>query len=154
MLIIASLIFLGILLMLIEMLLIPGVGVAGVLSLASLTASCWYAFSHMGTKAGIIATLIVICLLIVMLVYILREKTWKRFELQTEIQSRTNDDPDKVTVGQQGQTLTRLAPIGTARFDGLSCEVKSADGNMIGPGVQVEITSIEENKIFVKPINL
>ena len=153
MLIIASLIFLGILLMLIEMLLIPGVGIAGILGLASLAGSCWYAFTALSTKAGIIVTLIVICLITVMLICILRAKTWKKLELNTEIQSKVNEDSEKVSIGQQGKALTRLAPMGTARFENLTCEVKSSEGNMIDPGTLIEICAIEENKIFVKPIN-
>jgi len=153
MLIIASLIFLGILLVLIELLLIPGVGVAGILGLASLIGSCWYAFYAIDTKTGIIVTVIVICLIVALFVYALRAKTWKKLELNTEIKSKVSEDSEKVSVGQQGKTITRLAPMGTARFGELSCEVKSAEGNMIDAGTPVEICSIEENKIFVKPLN-
>ena len=72
-----SLILLGIVLMLIEMLLIPGVGIAGFLSLASMGASCWYAFTYCGSTAGIITVAVVVLSLLAMLMVILREKTWK-----------------------------------------------------------------------------
>ena len=41
---IITLILVGIVLMIAEILLIPGVGVAGILGLLSLGGSCWYAF--------------------------------------------------------------------------------------------------------------
>lgn len=153
MLIIATLIFLGILLMLIEILLVPGVGVAGILGLASLIGSSVYAFMYMSVNAGIITTLVVIALIAVMLFIILRAKTWKKFGLNTEIDSKVNDDPEKVAVGQEGKTITRLAPMGTARFNDITCEVRSEDNSLIAPGQTVCITSIEDNKIFVKPLN-
>ena len=43
-----GLVIVGILLMLVELLLVPGVGVAGFLGLASLVAACWYTFACIG----------------------------------------------------------------------------------------------------------
>lgn len=152
--IIATLILVGILLMLIEMLLIPGVGVAGFLSVASLIASCWYAFNFMGRAAGFITAGIVLVLLALSLVFMLREKTWKRFELETEVDSKVNRAPEKVSPGDRGTTLTRLAPMGTAMFGDMSCEVKSHDNSMIAPGTEVEVLRIEDNKVIVKSLNI
>ena len=151
--IIASLVLLGILLMLVEMLLVPGVGVAGFLSLGSMAASCWYAFSYCGKTAGIVTTVVVVLLLVVMLMIVLREKTWKKFELGTEIGSKVNDNTSDVAVGDCGKTLTRLAPMGSAEFEKGCFEVKSHDNSMVSPGVSVEIVKIEDNKIIVKPLN-
>lgn len=151
--IIATFILVGILLMLIEMLLIPGVGVAGFLSMASLVASCWYAFDNIGRAAGFITTGIVLVLLALSLAFMLRAKTWKRFELKTEVDSKVNSAPDKIRPGDRGCTLTRLAPMGTAMFGDMSCEVKSHDNTMIDPGTIVEVVRIDDNKVIVKSIN-
>lgn len=152
--IIVTLILVGILLMLIEMLLIPGVGVAGFLSLASLTVACWYAFTYLGNTAGIITTVISVIFLASMTVIILRAKTWKRFELKTEINSKVNQDVDRIEVGQRGEAYTRLAPMGTGKFGAVSCEVKSFDNSMISAGTPVEVVEISDNKVIVKPINI
>lgn len=153
MLFIASLIFLGILLMLIELLLIPGVGVAGFLGLAALVAAPYYAFVHLGTKTGIIITLIILVLIALSIVYILRAKTWKKFETHTVIDSKLNEEPEKLSVGMTGKATTRLAPMGTARFGEISCEVKSDDNSMIDAGTGLEIIRVEDNKVYVKPLN-
>lgn len=152
MLIIATLIFLGILLMLVEMLLIPGVGVAGFLSLTSLAGACWYAFVHVNPLTGILVTIIVICLLAGSLIYILRAKTWKRFETHTVIDTKVNDESDNLAVGQQGTATTRLAPMGSGRFGDVSCEIKSEDNSMIAAGTSIKIVRIEDNKVIVKPL--
>lgn len=153
MLFIASLIFLGILLILIELLLIPGVGVAGILGLAALIAAPYYAFVHLSTKAGIIVTLIILVLITLSIIYILRFKTWKKFETHTVIDSKINDDSESLEAGMTGTALTRIAPMGTARFGEINCEVKSDDNSMIDAGTDLEVVRVKDNKVYVKPIN-
>lgn len=150
--IIVTLILAGIVLMLVEMLLIPGVGVAGILSLASIAAACWYAFKFIGPDTGRWVTLIAAILLAVMLFFILRSKTWEKFALRTEVDSKVNEEGEKVKVGDRGIALTRLAPIGTGKFAETSCEVKSHDNSMVTAGTKIEVVEIEENRPLVKPI--
>ena len=59
-------------------------------------------------------------------------------------------DGESLSVGDTGKAVTRLAPIGTARFDGKSYEVKSLEG-MIDAGTDIEVVLFEDNKIYVKP---
>lgn len=151
--IVVSLVVLGILLMLAEMLLIPGVGVAGFLGLASMVAACWCSFTLYGNIEGIITTIVTAILLTIMLIIVLREKTWKRFELGAEIKSTVNEDLSELKEGQVGKTLTRLAPMGTVEFEKGSFEAKSYNNSMVDPGVRVEILRIEDNKVIVKPLN-
>jgi membrane protein implicated in regulation of membrane protease activity len=138
--------------MLVEMLLIPGLGIAGFLSLGSLGAACWYAFTAISTTAGWWTSLAAVLLLGVMLFFILRAKTWRRFELKTEVTSHTGEEVEQVKVGDRGIAYTRLAPMGTGRFGAVSCEVKSHDNTMVAAGTPVEVIAIEENKPIVKPI--
>ena len=150
--IIAALLITGIVLMFVEMLLIPGVGIAGILSLASFGAACWYAFSFIGRAAGIITTIVASIILIILIIIILRGKTWKRFELKTEVDSKVNVETEKVKVGDQGIAQTRLAPMGTGKFGGVYCEVKSVTNAMIAAGTPIEVVETEDNKVIVKPI--
>lgn len=148
-----GLILAGIVLMLVEMLLVPGVGIAGVFSLLSLGASCWYTFEYIGQAAGWWVTLAVLLMLVVMVVLILRNRTWKRFELKTEVNSQVNLEARKVRVGQTGLARTRLAPMGTGQFDKVTCEVKSLDNSMVSAGTSIEVVAVEDNQVIVKPIN-
>ena len=148
-----ALIIAGILLMFVEFLLVPGVGVAGVFSLLSLGAACWYTFYCIGYSAGWWVTSVVLALLLVFLFVILRTKTWKKLELNTDVTSKVNTASSQLHVGDNGVTLTRLAPIGTGRFGTLCCEVKSSDSTMIASGTPVEVVQIIDNQVLVKPIN-
>lgn len=149
-LIIISLVLAGILFMLIEFLLVPGIGIAGIVGLASFIGACVYAFMVEGTKTGTITTGVVIVVGILLLVWMLRGKTWKKFELKTEIDSKVNTESESVKVGDCGTALTRIAPMGTVRFGSLSCEVHSDDNSMIAAGTEVEVVSIIDNKVSVK----
>lgn len=144
-----SFIIIGLLLLFAEILIIPGVGVAGILGVLSLVGSCVYAFLEVSTIAGIITTVSVVVLLVVMTIYVLRAKTWKRISLNTNIDSKAISDV-KVSVGDSGKTITRLAPMGQAVIGGESTEVKALEG-MIDSNVEVVVVMIDDNKIYVKP---
>lgn len=148
-----GLIIAGIVFMLIEMLLIPGVGVAGIFSLAAMAAASWYSFEFISPAAGWWVAVALLVMLVVMVFIILRKKTWKRFELNDELTSKVNLEPEKLSVGDRGVSVTRLAPIGNARFESISCEVKSYNNQMMDPGIAIEVVAVENNQVLVKPIS-
>ena len=148
------LIAVGLLLLLVETLLIPGFAVTGILGIASLGAACWLAFARLGTTAGIIVTVICILLAAALLVWVLRSSTWKKATLNTNIDAKVdvNADQKTVAVGTKGTAVTRLAPMGMVRFeDGSKAEVNSLDG-FIDPGAEVVVDSINGEKIFIKKL--
>ena len=147
-----TLILVGLVLIFAEILLIPGVGVAGVLGLLSLGGSCYYAFYEFGSTTGGIVTGVNALLLVVLTVYVLRAKTWKRFTLNTNIDSKAVSTEEVLAIGDRGKTVTRLSPVGAVRVGDNVVEVKALEG-MIDPGVEVEVILIEDNKIYVSPVN-
>ena len=149
-----SLIIVGIVLIFAEILLIPGVGVAGILGLLSIAGSSYYAFYEFGSLTGGIVTGVNASLLIVLMIYVLRAKTWKRMTLETNIDSKAvADDSWVVCVGDVGRAMTRLAPTGSVRFGDNLVEAKVLEG-MLDPGADVEIVLIEDNKIYVRKIEI
>lgn len=148
---IITLILVGLVLIFIEILLIPGIGVAGVLGLLSMGGSCYYAFNQMGGTAGAVVTVVNALLIVALTVWVLRAKTWKRLALNTNIDSKAVSADGVISIGERGKTVTRLAPMGMVRFDNDSVEVKALEG-MVDPGVEVEVVMIEDNKVYVKPV--
>ena len=149
---IISLILVGLILIFAEILIIPGVGVAGILGLLSMGGSCFYAFHHMGNVTGYIVTGVNAVLLLVLLIYVLRAKTWKRMALETNIEAKAvSEDSSAVSVGDTGKAITRLAPMGSVRFGDKAVEVKAVEG-MIDPGCDVEVVMIEDNRVYVSPV--
>ena len=114
--------------------------------------SCFYAFYEFGNTTGAIITAVNVVLVVALAVWILRAKTWKRMALETNIDSKAvSSEASVLTVGDRGRTLTRLAPMGSARFGDYVIEVKALEG-MLDPNVDVEVVLIEDNKIYVKPL--
>ena len=149
---IITLILLGLLLVLAEILIIPGVGIAGVLGLLARGGSCAYAFMEMSNVIGIIVTSVNAVLLVALTIWVLRAQTWKRLSLETNIDSKAVVPEVEVSVGDKGRSVTRLAPMGTVRFGDNSLEVTSMEG-LIDPGVEVQVVAIEESKIYVTTVN-
>ena len=146
--IVISLIIIGLLLVFAEVLIIPGVGVAGILGIAAMAGSCVYAFMEIGQTAGIIVTAVNAVLLVLITIWVLRAKTWQRFALQTNIDSKAIVPEADVVPGTVGVTITRLAPMGMARFGDLRIEVTAREG-IIDPGVEVEVVEVDGIKVYV-----
>lgn len=151
-LIIITLVLLGILMILIEFLITPGMGFAGIVGLASFIGACVFAFVREGATTGTIVTAVVVVIVALLFIFMLRSKTWKRLEQKEEIDTKVNRESEKVRVGERGVTISRLAPSGNVRFANTSCEAKSYGGLLIDPQTEVEVISIEDNEISVKPI--
>lgn len=147
---IITLILVGLVLIFAEILLVPGVGVAGILGLLSMGGSCFYAFYEFGNVTGYIVTAVNVVLLVALSIWVLRAKTWKRMSLETSIDSKAVET-SVLAVGDRGKTLTRLAPMGSARFGDFVVEVKAVEG-MLDPNIEVEVVLIEDNRIYVKPL--
>ena len=148
------LILVGLILLLVETLLIPGFAVTGILGLCSLAAACYLAFTTLGNTAGIIITIGCIVLAAALIVWVMRSSTWKKATLNTKIDSKVdvNAGQTTVAVGSKGVALTRLAPMGMVRFeDGTKAEVSSSDG-FLDQGSEVIVTSVENEKIFIKKL--
>lgn len=146
---VVTLIIIGLLLIFAEILLIPGIGVAGILGVIALGGSCVYAFVEISSTAGLVVTAVNVALLVFLTIYVLRAKTWKKISLETNIDSKAASDV-VVAVGDEGKTLTRLAPMGQVLISGESVEVRALEG-MIDPNVDVVVVMVEDNKIYVKP---
>lgn len=147
---IITLILVGLVLIFAEILLIPGLGVAGILGLLSMGGSCFYAFYEFGNVTGYIVTAVNVVLIVALSIWVLRAKTWKRMSLETSIDSKAVET-SVLAVGDRGKTLTRLAPMGSARFGDFVVEVKAVEG-MLDPNIEVEVVLIEDNRIYVKPL--
>lgn len=148
---IISLLAVGIILLLIEIFVIPGVGIAGILGVAAVIAGCYFSYDW-GTRIGMIVTGGVIVVIIIFLIIALRAKTWDKLALKTNVESSAGQDSTVVSLGEKGVTVTRLAPMGSARIDGKTMEVKSYEG-FVDPGVNVEVVMIEDNLIYVRPVS-
>ncbi len=151
--VIIILILVGLLMLLLEILVIPGSGVAGIIGFVLMAAGIWLAYTRQGVYEGHIALAVTLGVNLIGLVLALRSKTWKKAMLDTRIDSkaRTFKSVD-LKVGDKGKTISRCAPMGKAVFYDQFFEV-SALAEFLDENSDIEIVKIAGNKIFIKNLN-
>ncbi len=142
----------GVLLLLVEIALIPGFGLTGIMGVASFLASIIYAFVIMGPFAGWVTLLSVLVLLALLVLWAVRGKPFKKLALKANIDSTLKvPEAAAVAVGDEGVAVTRLALVGEVDFGNVRLDVVSDDG-LIDEGTAVRVSRIKESAVFVKKI--
>lgn len=145
------LIVVGILLLLLELLVIPGATVAGIAGFGLIAFSVYLSYDTYGATAGhwTLAGAAVGSLLSI--IFAFRSRTWKNAGLESSITGKANTFEDNsLQKGDTGITMSRLAPSGKARIKGQYYEVQSIAG-MVNAKEEIVVTKVEGNRIYVKP---
>lgn len=152
-LVILLLIFLGIVLLLIEFTILPGITIAGIGGVLLFAYSIYMAFNTFGPLAGFLTLGFIVIVAPLLVVLLFQGKAGKRLVLSTTITGVANQIDEKIKVGDIGVTVGRLAPMGKIRVNGEVVEVKTT-GAFVDPGENVRIIEIEKSQITVEPLNL
>lgn len=147
---ISTLFVLCVFFMALEIFIIPGTSLAGIVSAACLIGANVLVFDSYGLSAGIIvlAASLIVCL--VAGIWMLRSKALDHISLKRTIDSTAaTEEQLSVKVGDRGIALTRLALIGNADFDGKIVQVQSADG-FLDEKTPVVITRVIDGQVWVK----
>jgi len=148
--IVFSIIFIGLLFILAEILFVPG-GILGILGILVLLFGIYYGFSSGGNSKGAVVLGITFIITIGSIIYAVRNKTWRKVSLQTKISQKFNVNSGlSIIKGLEGKTITRLNPMGKARFADDTAEVISVEG-FVDEGTPIFVHKIEGSKIYVKP---
>lgn len=150
-LILLSLILFGALLVLVEVIFVPGTTVVGILGLIFTGMGIYYAF--LSFPAGVAYTVagLTIIVNIGFIVYGFKSGVWGRFALKQTIINGTFDGRlEGLEEGQKGMTLSDFKPFGKVEFGDKIYEAKS-EGGFIASGTVVTILKIADNKIIIKP---
>ena len=108
---IVLLVFFGLLFLVAELVLLPGVSIGAVLALVCYGSSVYLAFRDFGPVTGTVVILVILVLSVIATVVSLRAKTWQRFSLKQEIRSSSMPviPAEELQVGDRGVTLSRWA---------------------------------------------
>lgn len=147
------LIILGIVLILLEFLVIPGVTIAGIGGFILLAGGVYLSYHYYGVETGNYTLAGTAVLITGSIVLALRSRTWKKLMLRSSIDSKVNEiEEGKINIGDTGVTISRLAPMGKIQVNDEYYEAKTLN-DFIDPNVEVVIKKIENNIIIVKPLN-
>lgn len=140
----------AVLLMAVEILIVPGFGIAGILSAACVVAAEVLMFMLYGGWGAFGGLLLFFLLAFVLLRWLGKSKALDKLSLHSTIDSSNATQAQlSVKVGEEGVALTRLALIGNAEFSGRVVEVKSS-GKFIDEGTPVVVVGVNEALILVR----
>lgn len=148
-LIILLLILGGLGLLIIELLVVPGTTVVGIIGFILMAVGVWQAYVEYGSFMGTMVLLTTLLISVGGFYLSLRSNTWKKAGLEKSIQSKVNTDAQKLSVGDEGLTTSRLNPMGKAFIKDDFFEV-STFGEFIDNNIPVKIVAIEGNKVLVE----
>ena len=145
------LVLLGIILLLVELFLLPGFGIAGISGIAILIGGIYYAFSYIGNTAGTITLASSLLLLGVSFFWLIKSKSLRKIALTTDItETVDNSDLKKIEKGDTGVTISRLNPIGKVMINDVMVEGKSFDGELIDEDSEIQVISVSSFNVIVR----
>lgn len=146
------LIILGLLLLLLEFAVVPGVTIAGIGGFLLLAGSVYLAFAQYGMGAGIITLVFVLTAAPLMVVYFFRSKAGRKMVLETNIDAKVDtSETDNIQPGDTGITIGRLAPMGKVRINDVTMEGQST-GSFIDHNKPIRVLKVYPGKVIVELI--
>jgi membrane-bound ClpP family serine protease len=150
--IIISLLAIGLGLIILELVFIPGTTVVGILGLIFAIVGVIISYRHFGSAIGFYILMGTLVITGVTLFFSFRSGTWSRFSLKSTIDSKVNEGlVNNLNVGDEGIARSALRPAGTAEFANQNFEVRTT-GSFVDTGTRVRITQIQSNTIIVEPL--
>ncbi|MFM8347616.1 MAG: NfeD family protein [Bacteroidota bacterium] len=151
---VASLITIGLLLLVVEILFVPGTTLVGLLGFMLVIGGVVLSFRTFGTETGwlTLAGASVLSGLAVFLSF--RSGLWRRFSLKSVNNSTAVESQEgKVHAGEEGVALSSLRPVGKAEIGGEVVEVKTR-GAYADAGTRIRVVQVAAAQIIVEPIEI
>jgi membrane-bound ClpP family serine protease len=149
---IISLLLIGLALIVVEVIFVPGTTVVGIMGVICAGAGVIISYKHYGSEVGFYLLLGTCLVAATALVLSFRSGAWSRFANKSAINSKVNEGiTSSLKEGDEGVALSTLKPIGKAQFGVSEFEVKTI-GDYVDVGTRVMIISIKSNQVVVKPL--
>ena len=150
---ILSLVAIGLVLIIVEVIFIPGTTVIGILGAIFVVVGIVISYQTYGSGIGTIVLIVSLVTSAIALIISFKSGVWQKFALNSSINSRVNEEiKHNLWIGDEGKAISSLKPIGKAEFNDLVFEVRTI-GDYVDAGTKVRIIKIDDQRIFVEPIN-
>lgn len=147
--ILISLLGLGIVLVLVEVLFVPGTTIVGVLGVVVTAVGVYYGFLTFESNTALSVMGLAVIGNVLVIAYGFKSGTWDKFSLKETITSRSHDDRLLgLEVGQTGRTVSDFRPYGKVEIEDKIYEAKSEVG-FLSPHTEVYIEKLEDNRIII-----
>ena len=152
-LIVVGLLVLAIVFLLIELFLIPGLSIAGISSIVLAAISVWYAYSHVGIVAGNITLVGAFVFSGVAIWLFIKSRALEKMSLKTNVTGTVDKiNEDQIRVGDKGMSVSRLAPMGKVKVNGVVVEAKTSD-EFIDQGTQIVVVEVYQTNVLVEKLS-
>jgi len=150
--IIIALLAIGLSLIVVELVFIPGTTVVGLLGLIFTVVGIVISYRHFGSDVGLYILLGTSAVGAATFFLSFRSGAWARFSHTSSSDSKVNEGMlTLLNVGDEGTTRSDLRPVGTAEFGDKNFEVRTT-GSFLQVGTRVKIVQIQSNQIIVEPL--
>ncbi len=150
--IVGALIFFGILLVIAEIIFVPGTTIVGLVGAGFMIAGVVTAFNYFGQEGGWTTLGITAVTSGIILYYSFKANVWGRFSLKSASSSRVNEgEMEGMEIGLEGVAISALRPSGKAEINTKVYEVKTL-GSFVDVGTRLKVVKVNTNQIIVEPI--
>ena len=148
--IIALLIFIGLVMVILEVFFLPGITIAGISAVLFFAGAVFYAFMQLGEFAGYITIAVSVIVTIVGIVIFIRSRSLDRMALKTTIDSVAPTlVSDQIKVGDEGVTLSRLNPMGSVLINDVTVEARTRE-DFIDEDTPVVVEKVDRTTVIVQ----
>lgn len=143
----------GVLLLVAELILIPGLSVAGICALVCYGAAVYIGFDRFGAIGGAITIGAIVGVSVAAALISLRARTWHKLALNDNIDGTSQQLPsDTLKVGDRGVAATRLAPSGKVVIGAETYEARTMANIYVDARSGVEVVDFENFTVIVRPL--
>lgn len=147
------LIGIGLVLIIIELIFVPGTTIVGILGFILAAVGIWFGYNVLGTTVGHIVLGSSVLVAGIALFYSFKNDSWSRFALNNQNKGHVNEEfPHTLAIGETGVAVSALRPQGTVIFNNRRHEVQT-NGEFIVPNTTVRIIKLKHNKITVEAVS-
>lgn len=143
------LIGLGLLIVLVEFLFVPGTTVVGFIGFVSILIGFYFAFTDLGVWYGVGSVLLTGGLILLFFKLLEKSNYTKKIQLSPPSNDKIQHESNFVKVGDVGKTISRLAPMGKAMINNHIVEVTSLQ-EFIAEQKEIVVLEVNHNKIIVQ----
>ncbi len=146
--------FIGILLILVEVFIIPGFGVAGISGITAVLVSLFFVFPNRTIAINVLLGVVFLTLLIAYIMFkkIGTSRFWNKISLDTDSREYFSSANKKDYLGSKAVTITKLRPAGIIDIHGDRVDAVS-EGSFIDKNVEVKVISVSGSRIVVRKID-
>lgn len=148
--IIALLIFIGLVMVILEVFFLPGITIAGISAVLFFVGAVLYAFMQLGEFAGYITIAVSVIVTIIGIIAFIRSRSLDRMALKTTIDSVAPTlISDQIKVGDEGITLSRLNPMGSVLINNITVEARTRE-DFIDEDTPVIVEKVDRTTVIVQ----